>query len=87
MLSDPGRAAIEMGYALHLAGVPRRAGLAAEFGGAALTDPVPPPPPGAPEARHLGLLAALGLLREARCETAPSGDRRRGDETPSHGAG
>ena len=62
VLSDPGHAAVEVGYALALAGVPRRAGFAPEFGGGALSHPVAPPPRGTPAgARHLSLLGALGL--------------------------
>ncbi len=64
VLSDPGHTALEIAYALYLAGVPRRAGFAPEFGGGVLSHPVPPPPPSTrPEARHLRLLDALGLTQ------------------------
>ncbi|EKE43849.1 hypothetical protein OCGS_2183 [Oceaniovalibus guishaninsula JLT2003] len=60
LLSDPGQSVLDLAFALHLAGIPRRAGIAAEFGGSALTDPVAPPDLPLPE-RHLAVLGALGL--------------------------
>ena len=62
VLAEPGWTALELAHLCYLAGVERRAGVAAEFGGAVLSDPVPPVPVPAPE-RHLALLAALGLDR------------------------
>jgi ADP-heptose:LPS heptosyltransferase len=55
-------------YAAFLAGIPTRAGLAADFGGALLTHPIEPPPLELHAAhRNLALLEALGV--------APAGDR------------
>lgn len=57
-----GETAFEAAYIAYLAGVPLRAGLAAELGGGVLSSPVPPPPDGfAAAERHLFLLHRLGL--------------------------
>ena len=61
VLADPGRTALDLALALHLAGVPLRAGASSEFGGGVLTDPVPLPADLPPEERHLAVLTALGL--------------------------
>jgi ADP-heptose:LPS heptosyltransferase len=50
------------GYACYLAGIPVRAGFAADFAGAVLSPAVPPPPDGGHQAdRALALVTALGV--------------------------
>lgn len=62
VFTDEHESALEPAYLGYLAGVPLRAGLAAEFGGGVLTlAPRPPPYPLAPARRHLFLLRELGL--------------------------
>ena len=71
ILSEPGWTPLEVAHLCYLAGVERRAGLAGEFGGAVLSDPVPEPAHAPGPERHLALLAALGLDRPlARPEAA-----------------
>lgn len=49
-------------YACYLAGIPIRAGFAADFGGGVLSHPVPPPPDGCHQAdRGVALVTALGV--------------------------
>ena len=66
VLAEPGWTPFEVAHLCYLAGVERRAGLAGlagEFGGAVLSDPVPEPAHAPGPERHLALLAALGLDR------------------------
>ena len=77
ILTDPGHTALDLAYALHLAGVPRRAGFATEFGGGVLTDPLPPADLPRAE-RHLAILSALEL---GWCEAVHGGLLRRRAET------
>ncbi len=50
-----------VGYACYLGGIPIRAGFAADFAGAVLSHPIPPPPDEHQADRTLALLAALGI--------------------------
>lgn len=62
VLTAEGESAFEMAYLAYLAGIPLRAGLAAEFGGGVLSPWVRPPAHGTPAVRrHLFLLGELGL--------------------------
>ncbi|HEX6998740.1 MAG TPA: hypothetical protein VF322_11385 [Gammaproteobacteria bacterium] len=62
VLTETGHAPFLPAYLCYLAGVPRRVALTAEFGGALLTQAVPPPPGNLPQReRHLFLLEAIGM--------------------------
>ena len=80
VLADRGRTALDLAYALHLAGVPRRAGAASEFGGGVLTDPVPLGDL-APAEAHPALLHALGLGAAPRYTVVQKDNPGRGGET------
>ncbi|HEY8520963.1 MAG TPA: hypothetical protein VIN61_12845 [Gammaproteobacteria bacterium] len=61
VLTETGHAPFLPAYLCYLAGIPRRAGLCAEFGGALLTQAVPPPADLSQPDRHLFLLRAIGV--------------------------
>lgn len=66
VFSECGRAPYFPAYLCCLAGVPKRAGFTAEFGGGVLTQAFAPPAAELPEAeRHLHLLELLGLAHRA----------------------
>jgi len=64
VFTESGWAPYVPAYLVYLAGIARRAGITAEFGGAVLSQPIAPPPREMPEeARHLFLLEAIGFDR------------------------
>ena len=87
VFTETGWSAHVPAYLAYLAGVPRRGGITAEFGGALLTDPVRPPATLDAEERHLLLLEALGIIDRnmttARSARTPAGTTGHAMTTPS----
>ncbi len=81
IFTEPGWSALEIGYALFCAGVPRRAGYATEFGGGVLTTKVKLIPGLTPAAHHDALLSALGFGTATRYKSVHENILRDGVET------
>ena len=70
LFAEPGRTALDLAQLCATAGIPRRIGLADEFAGGVLTDPVRPPGGASEAERHLALAEAAAACLAVRA-TAP----------------